>query len=127
MLQILGVIRARNDGVEFWCADDPLETSSVMKELLGEASAMLRVLKDSCFQLVAGRLPPFVYRWKANMTLSSVRNLLDRRMVIANAQVCISIQRPMAAFKSCSARHGLLERSNGTVVRDCEALYTAHL
>ena len=89
MLQILGVIRARNDGVEFWCADDPLETSSVMKELLGEASAMLRVLKDSCFQLVVGRLPPFVYRWKANMTLSSVRNLLDKRMAVGKTQVCI--------------------------------------
>ena len=90
MLQILGVIRARNDGVEFWCADDPLETSSVMKELLGEASAMLRVLKDSCFQLVVGGLPSFVYRWKATMTLSSVRNLLDNRMAIGKTKVRIT-------------------------------------
>ena len=89
MLQILGVIPSRGDGVEFWCADDPLQTSSVTQELLDEASTMLRVFKDYCFQLVVDGLPPFVYRWKTNMTLSSVRNLLDRRLSIGKTKVSI--------------------------------------
>ena len=87
MLQILGVIRIRQN-VEFWCADDPLETSPVMKELLGEADSMMRVMKDACFQIVVGGLPPCVYKWKS---LASAILFFPCLFVQASQMFCIIV------------------------------------
>ena len=94
LLWKMGVLRQRADEVQFWCADEPLEHST-MVALLDYARRFREIAEASNVQIFMGGETPLVLKLKG-VKKEDVRKLVERRWrVQASKQALLHLGLPL--------------------------------
>ena len=89
ILCAMGVIREKDQAVEFWCADDSFRHET-MQAMLQEAERMRQGYEDNALQLWMIGRTPLVFPWSAKITLDYTRRLVEKHLHVPKARQKLS-------------------------------------